>query len=89
MAGKFKGVHSCNLKKYPMAHYTNCSSHCLNLAIAKASTIVLGNTFSNLSSIVSFFHEYPICEERIRCAIQAVVPQSNGQRLESLSDRIG
>ena len=86
MAGKFKGVQACIRKKYPMAHYTHCSSHCLNLAIAKASTIVLGNTFSNLSSIISFFHGYPLREERLRCAIQAVVPESKRQRLKSLSE---
>ena len=64
--GKFKGVQACIRKKYPMAHYTS-----LNLAIGKD---VLGNTFSNLSSIISFFHGYPLRKEKLRCAIQAVCP---------------
>ena len=86
MAGKFKGVQACIRKKYPMAHYTHCSSHSLNLAFGKANIIVLGNTFSNLSSIISFFHGYPLREEKLRCAVQAVCPESKRGRLISLAE---
>ena len=86
MAGKFKGVQACIRKKYHMVHYTDCSSHSLNLAIEKANTIVLGNTFSNLSSIISFFHGYPLQEEKPRCVIQAVCPESKHGRLKSLAE---
>ena len=84
MAGKFKGVHACIRKNYPMPHYTHCSSHSLNLAIGKANIIVPGNTFSNLSSIISFFHGYPPRVEKLSCAIQAVCPESKRGRLKSL-----
>ena len=72
MACKFKGVQACIRKKYPMAHYTQCSSHSSNVVIGKANIIVINNTFSNLSHIISFFHWYLLREEKLRCAIQAV-----------------
>ena len=83
MAGKFKGVQACIRKRYPVAHYTHCSSHSLNLAIAQFKSC---NTFSNLSSIISFFDRYPLREEKLRCAIQAVCPESKRGRLISLAE---
>ena len=85
MSGKFKGVQACTREKYPMVHYTHCSSHSLNLAIGKANTVVLGNTFSNLTSIISFFHGYPLREERLRKAIRVLCPESKRQRLKTLA----
>ena len=70
MSGKYKGVQACIPEKYPMVRYTHCASHCLNLAIAKAKTVVVRNTFSSLASIISFFHGYPLRGERLRQAIQ-------------------
>ena len=84
MSGKYKGVQACIREKYPVVHYTHCSSHSLNLAIGKANNVVLGNVFSNLSSIISFFHGYPFREEKLRQAIQAVCPESKRQRLKTI-----
>ena len=49
-----------------------------------ANNVVLGNVFSNLSSIISFFHGYPLREEKIRQAIQTVCPESKRQRLKTI-----
>ena len=84
MSGKYKGVQACIREKYPVVHYTHCSSHSLNLAIGKANNAVLGNVFSNLSSIIPFFHGYPLREEKLRQAIQAVCPESKRQRLKTI-----
>ena len=85
MSGKYKGVQARIREKYPMVHYTHCASHSLNLAIAKANTVVVRNTFSSLASIISFFHGYPLREERLRQAIQILCPESRRQRLKTLA----
>ena len=85
MSGKYKGVQACIREKYPMVHYTHCTSHSLNLAIAKANTVVVRNTFSSLASIISFFDGYPLCEERLRQTIQILCPESRRQRLKTLA----
>ena len=54
MSGKYKGVQACIREKYPMVHFTHCASHSLNLAIAKANTVVVRNTFSSLGSNLLF-----------------------------------
>ena len=85
MSGKYKGVQAYIREKYPMVHYNHCASHSLNLAIAKANTVVVRNTFSSLASIISFFHGYPLSEERLRQAIQILCPESRRQRLKTLA----
>ena len=80
MSGKYKGVQACIREKYPVVHYT----HSLNLAIGKANNVVLGNVFSNLSSIILFFHGYPLRGKKLRQAIQAVCPESKRQRLKTI-----
>ena len=73
MSGKYKGVQACIREKYPMVHYTHCVSHSLNLAIAKANTVVVRNTFSSLASIISFFHGYPLREEKKKNCSRSII----------------
>ena len=54
------------------------------MAVAKANKVVIRNTFSSLASVISFFHGYPLREERLRHAIQILCPESRRQRLKTL-----
>lgn len=39
MRGQFRGVQACIKEKLPLALYTHCSSHTLNLCLSDASNI--------------------------------------------------
>ena len=60
MSSKVKGVSGRILKKNPKALYVHCSSHRLNLMVAKACTIpVVRNMLGQAKKIASFFSSSP------------------------------
>ena len=57
MAGKNKGTAALIQKQYPLAVYTHCASHVLNLCIMEAMSIVfVRNMMSTLKEVYLFFH---------------------------------
>ena len=60
MSSKAKGISGRILKKNPKALYVHCSSHRLNLVVAKACTIpVVRNMLGQAKKIASFFSSSP------------------------------
>lgn len=58
MSGKFQGVQARILKVQPLALYSHCASHRLNLVISKACTIPsIRNAIGVVSSVANFFRE--------------------------------
>ncbi|KAJ8940336.1 hypothetical protein NQ314_010749 [Rhamnusium bicolor] len=55
MAGHYKGVHALILNEQPLAFYTHCFSHSLNLAISKCCEVsAIKNVMGIVNSISSF-----------------------------------
>ena len=56
MSGRLNGVQAIIRKSYPLALYTHCASHCLNLALGKACTVpIIRNSLGAVTELVSFF----------------------------------
>ena len=65
MAGKFKGLQALILKERPLAFYTHCFSHNLNLTVSKACSDTLINNMMGVVAQVSAF----VCGSAHRAAI--------------------
>ena len=60
MAGRYSGTAALIQQQYPLAVYTHCAAHVLNLCIVKAMTIVsVRNMIGTLKDIYLFFHASP------------------------------
>jgi len=60
MSGKYQGVQSQILKIQHLALYTHCASHCLNLSISKAcSVVMIRKVVGNIQEIITFFRTSP------------------------------
>lgn len=56
ISGKYQGVQGQILKIQHLTLYTHCASHCLNLSISKACSIVLiQNVVGNIQEVITFF----------------------------------
>ena len=59
MRGNIGGVQRKILDLYPKALYVHCASHCLNLALTKASSIPdIRNMCGTIQEIIAFFSNY-------------------------------
>jgi hypothetical protein len=57
MRGQFRGVQACIKQKLPLAVYTHCSSHNLNLCLIDASKVPsIRNCMGIISEVCAFFH---------------------------------
>lgn len=56
MAGKNKGTAALIREQYPLAVYTHCASHVLNLCIMEAMSTVSVRNMNTLKEIYLFFH---------------------------------
>lgn len=57
MAGRYSGTAALIQQQYPLAVYTHCAAHVLNLCIVKAMSIVpIRNMMGTLKDIYLFFH---------------------------------
>ena len=57
MSGEFKGVQSEIRRECPSASYVHCSSHCLNLSLAKGSIVqAIRNTVGTMSEVITFIN---------------------------------
>ncbi|CAG9822034.1 unnamed protein product [Phaedon cochleariae] len=58
MSGKFQGAQARIMKLQPLAAYSHCANHRLNLVISKACTIPsIRNAIGVVSSVANFFRE--------------------------------
>jgi len=57
MSGKFKGVQTRIIEKYPTALYVHCVSHSLNLDLSNAVDVVpIRNSFGVIEKVYTFFN---------------------------------
>ena len=60
MSGKYKGCAAIIQKKFPLATYSHCCSHVLNLAVVSACRLVpVQNLFSMIDKVYKFFDNHP------------------------------
>lgn len=87
MSGKFRGVQTRIREAYPMALYTHCSSHCLSLCFAKASTLpALRKLFATVSDVCNFFRSSPKRTDVLQNAISAMCPDQQRKKLKPLCE---
>ena len=66
MAGKYSGTAALIQQQYPLAVYTHCTAHVLNLCIVKAMSIVsVRNMIGTLKDIYLFFHASPKRQQQL------------------------
>ena len=85
MSGRFKGVQSRILQIQPLAIYTHCASHRLNLVLIKACSVaVIRNMLGVVSEASDFISgsgpRLKLLEEKV----EEVVPESRRKRVKAL-----
>ena len=67
MSGNNEGVQAHIRKLAPLAVYTHCACHCLNLAISKCTSIpTIRNMYGILAQLVAFFSCSALQKERLK-----------------------
>ena len=60
MSGKYKGCATILKEKYPLAIYSHCCSHILNLAVVNScGSIQVQNLFAVAGKVYRFFDNHP------------------------------
>ena len=60
MSGRYNGCAALIQRKYPLAMYSHCCSHALNLAVVNACSLVMvQNLFSTLGNVYRFSDNHP------------------------------
>ena len=92
MSGRLHGVQAVLRQSYPLALYTHCASHCLNLALGKACTVpIIRNTIGALTELLSFFSHSAKRSRLLEEAVEelqedGVSPVSRRKRLSHLCE---
>lgn len=87
MAGKLRGVQSRILKEQPLALYTHCSSHCLNLALSKSCNMqAVRNVLGAIGEICNFVRDSPKRTTALQQKIEAKFPEARVKRLKPLCE---
>ncbi|XP_041372811.1 52 kDa repressor of the inhibitor of the protein kinase-like [Gigantopelta aegis] len=86
MSSNTVGVQARIRKEAPLAVYTHCSSHCLNLVLAHASALTpVRNMLDKLKETSLFFNSSPKCEALLSSIIRTCNPHDTSRR-KSLLD---
>jgi hypothetical protein len=87
MSGAFKGVQSRILKLQPLALYTHCANHRLNLVLNKASSIPsIRNTVGIITNINNFLRESAIRTNYLSSKITELLPTQKAVKAKKLCD---
>ncbi|XP_044751693.1 52 kDa repressor of the inhibitor of the protein kinase-like [Coccinella septempunctata] len=87
MSGKFRGVQAAIREKLPLALYTHCSSHTLNLCLSDASGISsIRNCMGVIKEICAFFHASAKNTEILKSTISDCFPDEKRKKLISLCE---
>ncbi len=84
MKGKFQGVQAHLKRKYPLAIYTHCVMHSLNLAISDACQITPIRNFNGIASKICAFFNTPKRLSILQNSIVEIFPESKATRLKSV-----
>ena len=82
MADKFSGLSTRVLEDNPIALYTHCSSHRLNLCVAASCQIQsVRNMMDHLTSISSFFSKSPNRHRLLEEMVKKICPECKHTKL--------
>ena len=85
MSGQFNGVQACIREKNPLAVYTHCASHVLNLVVSHESNLpTILNTISTIQEICSLFGSSAKKQSLLSDYITKTAPESSHKRLKKL-----
>ncbi len=76
---------NCPPSQYPLALYTHCTSHCLNLAVvASFEEVSVRNMIGVVNRVSVFFFAHPKRQNKLEEAIQNTQPESKVVKLKNL-----
>ena len=85
MAGKTKGTAARITSQYPLALYTHCASHALNLVVvASFEGTAVRNMIGIVGRLSAFFFAHPKRQKKLKDAIHTTQPTSKVQKLKDL-----
>ena len=85
MSGKTSGTAARISSVYPLALYTHCASHCLNLAVvASFQEVSVRNMIGIVNRLSVFFFAHPKRQKKLEEAIHNTQPESNVLKLKDL-----
>ena len=87
MAAKYRGVQARILTLQPLAMYSHCANHCLNLAISKACNVQeIRNIFGTIKEVCKFTRQSAKRITLLEAKIQKHFPESKVKRLKPLCE---
>ncbi|GBN21481.1 hypothetical protein AVEN_136383-1 [Araneus ventricosus] len=87
MRGQFRGVQASIKEKLPLALYTHCSSHSLNLCLSDARNIPsIRNCMGVIKEVCRFFHMSTKRTEILKSMISDCCPEQKKKKLISLCE---
>ncbi|GBM12527.1 repressor of the inhibitor of the protein kinase [Araneus ventricosus] len=87
MRGQFRGVQASIKEKLPLALYTHCFSHSLNLCLSDASNIPsIRNCMGVIKEVCRFFHLSAKRTEILKSMISDCCPEQKKKKLISLCE---
>lgn len=85
MAGKTNGVAAIISAEYPLALYTHCASHSLNLAVVKSLEVQsVRNMIGVVNRVSLFFHAHPKRQRKLEEAINTTTATSSVHKLKDM-----
>ena len=85
MSGKTNGAAARITAQYPLALYTHCASHCLNLAVVSSfEETSVHNMIGVVNRLYVFFFAHPKRQKKLEEAIHNTQPESTVQKLKDL-----
>ena len=85
MAGKSKGVAACISTKYPLAVYTHCAAHRLNLCVVKCCSIrEISNMMDVADKVARFFGNSPKRQLALEAWIEDVLQGEKRKKLKEM-----
>jgi len=84
MKGEFRGVQAYLRGKYPLAIYTHCAAHCLNLALCDACKITPIRNFHGVATKICAFFNIPKRLAVLQNSIKEIYPEAKVTRLKSV-----
>lgn len=85
MSGAFKGVQARILNMQPLAIYTHCANHRLNLVLNKASTVpIIRNTVGIITSVNNFLRESALRTQLLSTKIEEILPTQKATKAKKL-----
>ena len=85
MSGKTKGAAARISSEFPLAHYSHCASHCLNLAIVNSfDEVNIRNMIGIVNRVSIYFSAHPKRQRKLEESIEKTQLESNIHKLKDL-----